>query len=333
MTTLLQDVEERLFSGGSIDRDAALALTEWPDKPSLYRLADKIRRHFMGDRFDACAIINAKSGNCMEDCRFCAQSARHRTEAPHYAFIDKEEALRLARDCDAHGVERIGLVTSGRKLNERTLADMERLFAEMARSTGLYLCSSAGLLDEATVSRLAAAGLKRYHCNLEACKNYFPQVCTTHTWEEKAATLRLARAHGLALCSGGIIGMGESIADRVDLALELRDLGVMSIAFNVLTPIPGTPLAHLEPLALDEVLTAIAVFRLINPKAVLRMCGGRQQLGKDQYRCFTSGANGAIVGNYLTTNGNELADDLARIKALGFTLPRETAGTDLRRTS
>ena len=325
MANLLQEVEHALLSGHSIDRGTALALSVFPDRPALYRLADGIRHHFMGNLFDVCAIINAKSGACKEDCRFCAQAARHRTGIDSYAIIPDEEALRLARECDRHGVERIGLVTSGRSLNDQTLAGLVHLFGEMAKTTRLSFCASAGLLNEHIVTELIRAGLKRYHCNLEACKSYFPKVCTTHTWEEKVATLKLAHAHGLSLCSGGIIGMGESVADRIDLALELRELGVMSIAFNVLTPIPGTPLDHLKPLPLDEVLTAIALFRLINPKAVVRMCGGRQQLGKEQYRCFTSGANGAIVGNYLTTNGNELAEDLAHIKALGFTLARESS--------
>jgi len=325
MANLLQEVEQALRAGRDIARETALELADWPDKAALCKLADDIRRRFMGDRFDVCAIINAKSGGCTENCRFCAQAARHRTGVDSYAIIPDEEALRLAHECDKHGVERIGLVTSGRSLNDRTLADLVHLFGEMAKTTRLSFCASAGLLNEHIVTELIRAGLKRYHCNLEACKSYFPQVCTTHTWEEKAATLKMARDHGLSLCSGGIIGMGESVSNRIDLALELRELGVMSIAFNVLTPIPGTPLDHLKPLALDEVLTSIALFRLINPKAVVRMCGGRQQLGKDQYRCFTSGANGAVVGNYLTTNGNELAEDLAHIKALGFTLARESS--------
>ncbi|MBO4312216.1 MAG: biotin synthase BioB [Desulfovibrionaceae bacterium] len=323
MPTLLDETERTLLAGRNIGRETALALADYTDKAALYDLANGIRRHFMGDRFDACAIINAKSGGCTEDCRFCAQSARYAAGAPVYPFVDEAQALRMACDFEAHGVERIGLVTSGRTLTERTLASLEGLFSKIARETRLYLCASAGLLNEEHITRLIAAGLKRCHCNLEACQRYFPQVCTTHTWEEKAATLKLARAHGLALCSGGIIGMGESIADRIDLALELRELGVMSIAFNVLTPIPGTPFEHMRPLPLDEVLTALAVFRLVNPRAVLRMCGGRQQFGSDQYRCFTAGANGAIVGNYLTTNGSELTEDMARIRGLGFTLPGE----------
>lgn len=326
MNALLQHTRETLLSGGQLDRESALSLAGLSDpaeRAALYALADEIRCHFMGNSFDLCAIINAKSGNCTENCRFCAQSARHHTGAIQYAFIPEEEAAELAKKNDSHGVERLGLVTSGRSLSPQTTADLEKLLARLKRETKLYFCVSVGLMDSALAQTLVQAGVKRCHCNLEACRNYFPQVCTTHSWEEKVATLKAARQAGMALCSGGIIGMGESLADRVDLALELRELGVKSIPVNILTPIPGTPLGEVQPLSLDEVLTAIALFRLINPDAVVRLCGGRQQLGEAQYRCFTSGANGAIVGNYLTTNGNELEQDLAQIRALGFTFARE----------
>ena len=161
-----------------------------------------------------------------------------------------------------------------------------------------------GLLNRDKARRLKEMGVSRYHCNLEASRGFFPRVCTTHTWERKGRPCSLAREAGLSLCSGGIIGMGETMEDRIDLALELRDLEVDSIPINILTPIAGTPLADLPPLGIEEVLTTVALFRLINPEAVIRMAGGRQQLGADQYRCFTAGANGAMVGNYLTTSGS-----------------------------
>ena len=321
---LLQDTRKTLLDGGQINRETALALANMPDKEGLYLLADAIRRHFMGNQFDLCSIINAKSGNCSENCRFCAQSARHHTGIESYTIIPEDEALAIAQDNDRHGVKRLSLVTSGRSLSTKTMAELANLYNTMSKSTGLLFCASAGLLDENSVSALQQAGVGRYHCNLEASRNYFPQVCTTHTWEEKVETLRLAREHGMSLCSGGIIGMGESLEDRIDLALQLRELGVKSIPVNILTPIEGTPLEVLTPLSLDEVLTAVALFRLINPDAVIRMAGGRQQLGPDQYRCFSSGANGAIVGNYLTTDGTGMAQDLAQISRLGFTFSRET---------
>lgn len=320
---LLQDTRKTLLDGGQINRETALNLANMPDKEGLYRLADTIRRHFMGNQFDLCSIINAKSGNCSENCRFCAQSARHHTGIESYTIIPEDEALAIAQDNDRHGVKRLSLVTSGRSLSAKTVAELANLYDKMTQSTGLLFCASAGLLDENSVGALQQAGVGRYHCNLEASRNYFPQVCTTHTWEEKVDTLRLAREHGMSLCSGGIIGMGERLEDRIDLALQLRELGVKSIPVNILTPIEGTPLEVLTPLSLDEVLTAVALFRLINPDAVIRMAGGRQQLGPDQYRCFSSGANGAIVGNYLTTDGTGMAQDLAQISRLGFTFAWE----------
>ena len=178
------------------------------------------------------------------------------------------------------------------------------------------------LKADGIAATLKEAGVVRYHCNLEASRGYFPQVCTTHTWAEKVETLGLARAAGMTLCSGGIIGMGEQMTDRIDMAFELRELEVTSIPINILTPIPGTPLAELAPLSVDEVLTTVALFRFINPEAVIRMAGGRQQLGDDQYRCFAAGANGAIVGNYLTTTGAGIKEDLERVSAMGFTFDR-----------
>jgi biotin synthase len=321
MDTTVQQAQQTVLAGGFIDRPVALQLLG-SDMEELGQAADAIRRHFMGDHFDLCSIINAKSGNCTENCRWCAQSARHRTGIDTYEAIAVEEALAQAKDNDDHGVHRISLVTSGRSLPPETVAELTRLYAKMAETTSMLFCASAGFLNDEIAVGLRAAGVRRYHCNLEASRNYFSQVCTTHTWEEKVATLHLARKMGMSLCSGGIIGMGESMEDRIDMAFELRDLGVKSIPINILTPIAGTPLAALAPLSLDEVLTTVALYRFINPDAVIRMAGGRQQLGAEQYRCFRAGANGAIVGNYLTTSGSGIAEDLRHLSAMGFTFER-----------
>lgn len=321
MDTNLQQAQQAILNGGQIDRQTALQLLS-VDKNDLYRAADAVRRHFLGDHFDLCSIINAKSGNCTENCRFCAQSARHHTGIDTYTLIAEDEALVQAKDNDDHGVHRLSLVTSGRSLSPATVAELTDLYQKMAATTSLLFCASAGLLDQEIADGLYSAGVRRYHCNLEANRSFFPKVCTTHTWEEKVETLELARRAGMSLCSGGIIGMGESMEDRIDLAFELRELVVRSIPINILTPIAGTPLAELTPLTADEVLTTVALFRLINPDAVIRMAGGRQQLGEEQYRCFAAGANGAIVGNYLTTTGSGIAEDLEHLAALGFTFDR-----------
>jgi biotin synthase len=318
MHNLLAQTYDRLHGGKSLSRADALQLSRIPDHGTLFALADTIRRDFMGNRFHLCSIINARSGNCSEDCRFCAQSRRHPTEVATYEMIANDQALEQARDSDRHGVHRLSLVTSGRRLTNAQLEEIQSLYEAIGEKTSLKFCASMGLLDKQQLARLAGMGVSRYHCNLEACSTYFPSVCTTHSYQQKVQTLRHADKAGLSLCSGGIIGMGESMQDRIDLALELRELGVKSIPINILTPITGTPLADRSPLPLQEVLTTVALFRLINPGAVIRMAGGRQQLGRDQYRCFAAGANGAIVGNYLTTVGSSVEDDLRAFTDLGF---------------
>jgi biotin synthase len=317
MSEFSQQLVAAVLQGVRLDRETALRLAAEPEQ-EVWDGADRIRRHFHGNRFSLCAIINAKSGRCSEDCRFCAQSARYRSSINEYEIIDQDEALRLAADSDRHGVHRLSLVTSGRSADDVLLARLAEIYREIKTVSRQRLCGSMGLLSRDQARRLKEMGLSRYHCNLEASRGFFPKVCTTHSWDEKRETLRLAREAGLSLCSGGIIGMGESMADRIDLALELRDLEVDSIPLNILTPIPGTPLADLRPLGVEEVLTTIALVRFINPGVVIRIAGGRQQLGADQYRCFTAGANGAMVGNYLTTSGSAIGDDLRNFTALGF---------------
>lgn len=318
-TLNIDQIAAEICNGAAIDEDTALELTKLPDKKELFAAADAVRRHFMGNHFHLCSIINARSGNCTENCRFCAQSARHHTGIDTYKTIDPDEALTIAKDNDDHGVHRLSLVTSGRSLSSETLAELAELFKEISAVTSMQFCASSGLLEPEIAETLVKNGVSRYHCNLEANKDFFPTVCTSHTWEEKVATLKLAQEAGMSICSGGIIGMGESMADRIALAFEVRELEVKSIPVNILTPIPGTPLEDLKPLSLDEVLTVVALFRLINPDAIVRMAGGRQQLGDDQYKCFSSGANGAIVGNYLTTTGSGITGDLEALTALGFT--------------
>lgn len=319
MTTFLKQTESQVLDGNLIDRVTAVRLADQMEQKELWDSADRIRQHFHGARFALCSIINAKSGRCTEDCRFCAQSARHQASIDEYEVIDEDRAIEIAVDNDNHDVHRISLVTSGRSVTDSTLDQLEQIYARISDSTTMKLCGSMGLLTREKAQRLVETGVVRYHCNLEANRNFFSTVCTTHTWEEKVETLKLAREAGMSICSGGIIGMGETMHDRIDLALELRELEVDSIPINILTPIPGTPLGELDPLPIEEVLTTIAIFRFINPEAVIRIAGGRQQLDKDQYRCFMAGANGAMVGNYLTTTGSSIEEDLKNFTALGFT--------------
>ncbi len=323
---LITDSYDDIVNGKTIDKKTALLLAATSDPDALYVLADEVRRCLMGNRFHLCSIINARSGNCSEDCRFCAQSARHHTGIETYSLIAEQKAVTQALDNDKHGVHRLSLVTSGRRMEAAQLEEMRSLYGVIARKTSLDLCASMGLLDEHGLQKLRSMGVSRYHCNLEASRSFFPEVCTSHSHHQKVQTLKHAEQAGMSLCSGGIIGMGESMEDRIDLAFELRELGVKSIPVNILTPIGGTPFAHRPILPLQEVLLTVALFRLINPDAVIRMAGGRQQLGREQYRCFSAGANGAIVGNYLTTVGSGIREDLAVLAGLGFTFAAEGDG-------
>ncbi len=309
---------QQIHNGRALSYEQALALALDSDLVALCRAADGLRRFFHADSFDLCSIINARSGRCSEDCRYCAQSAHYAVVIDSYDQIETAAALAQARDNEQHGVPRLSLVTAGRSIGREQLESLGLLYAELGRKTGLSFCASMGLLTREKAERLMAFGVRRYHCNLESCRDYFPQVCTTHSWAEKVETIHVARRAGMEICSGGIIGMGETLEHRVQLAFELRELEVTSIPINILTPIAGTPMAGLEPIAFTEVLRTIAMFRFINPQAIIRLAGGRNQFGTEQYQCFAAGANGAIVGNYLTTAGNGLAQDLQAIGQMGF---------------
>lgn len=316
--TSLTDALERIRSGDNLDFDQALELATGNEPAELLEAADRLRKELHGDHFDLCSIINARSGKCSENCKFCAQSSRYQTEIETYDIISYEEVRRQGLENESYGVHRYSLVTAGREVSDEDIEAFALMYGQLGHESELYFCASMGFLTREKAERLVTAGVKRYHCNLETCRSFFPRICTTHTWEEKVETIRIARDAGMDICSGGIIGLGESFRQRLELAYELRELEVLSIPINILTPIPGTPLGEVERLSLGEVLTCIAMFRLINPMAVVRLAGGRAQLGDQQYRCFQAGANGAIVGNYLTTTGNSLAEDLQMIESLGF---------------
>lgn len=308
----------RVKAGKKIDFEMALKLATESNPAELFEAADNLRKIFHGNSFDLCSIINAKSGKCSENCKFCAQSSHYDTEIEEYDIVGTDEALIQGKDNDQHGVKRFSLVTAGRSASVEEIKQYGEIYAQLTEETRLQYCASMGMLTREKADLLRSYGVERYHCNLEACRSFFPKVCTTHTWEEKVETIQIAKEAGLEVCSGGIIGMGETLEQRLELAFELRDLEVLSIPINILTPIASTPFEDVDPLSIAEVLTCIAVFRFINPGAVVRLAGGRNQLGEQQYRCFTSGANGAIVGNYLTTTGNSLAEDILNIRKCGF---------------
>lgn len=315
---MIRKYTEKILAGGELSYDEALQIAKTNEPATLYQEADRLRSHLHSNSFDLCSIVNAKSGNCSEDCKFCAQSSHNEVEVASYDLVDPAEAIRLAKENEENGVQRFSLVTSGKEVTEKSLIEFKRIYRELKRDTKLDLCASMGFLTMEKAIKLKEMGVTRYHCNLETSRSFFPNVCSSHTWDEKVATIRIAQDAGLEVCSGGIIGLGESLEQRLELAFELRELGILSVPLNILNPIKDTPFEELPPLRLGEVLTCVAMFRFIMPQAVIRIAGGRNLLGENQHKCFTSGANGSIVGNYLTTIGNSLKQDLEMFRELGF---------------
>ena len=306
----LSELTEKVLAGYDVTREEAIELARYEDIDELCDAADAIREALVGRKVDSCSIVNARSGLCGEDCKWCAQATRHHTGCRTYNTIDQDEVMRAAAENEKAGIRRFSLFTSGKRVTERDMPPFLDIYKRLRRETSLYLCASMGLLDEEQMHRLREAGVKRYHCNLETSARFFPNLCTTHTPEEKKATIRAARAAGLQVCSGGIIGMGESMEDRIDLALELRELDVDSVPLNILNPIKGTPLEHQPLISEEEVIRTVAVFRFLLPRKTLRFAGGRMRLSRESTaRILRGGMNGALMGDMLTSIGNQVADD------------------------
>jgi biotin synthase len=316
--SLILELEKRVLDGGRLDYEEALLLTEALDKEALYSAADRIRARFHGNQIDLCSIVNARSGRCSENCKWCSQSKFHHTDIEVYDLIPHDDAVRQALLNEQAGVNKFSLVTSGRTISHPHLDQLCKIYDTLRRESRLELCASMGLLDEEKLQKLYDVGVRNYHCNIETAPSFFPEMCTTHTIEEKKETLRLAQKVGMKRCSGGIIGMGESMAQRVEMAMALQEIGAESIPINVLNPIPGTPLADRPRLSDEEILTTMAVFRFVNPRAWIRFAGGRTLILRIQDQALHAGINATIVGDMLTTKGITMEDDIAHLRALGF---------------
>jgi biotin synthase len=287
----------------------ALALYALPLYELLAR-ADAARREGIGEAFSLCTIINARSGHCSEDCKFCAQSAHYATAVPTYPLVPLPELLEGARRAQAIGSGHFGIVTSGCTLTDAEVDEVVAAVAAIRQAVGINVCASLGCLTYAQLVSLRDAGLVRYHHNLETSRRFFPQIVTTHSYEARVETIQAAHAAGLSVCSGGIIGLGETREDRIEMALALRDLNVDSVPINVLVPIAGTPLAGLDPLSPVEVLKTVAIYRLLLPEKTIKLAAGRESVLKDfQGMAFLAGANSMIIGGYLTQRGRAVEDD------------------------
>lgn len=315
----IKQFQKKVLDGGLLSKEEIMQIADAPLE-ELCMAADEIRRHFCGNAFDICAVISAKGGPCSEDCKFCSQSGKNPSckEVPQFPFLPTENLLEDATQKDKQGIMAYGIVSSGRVLPAQ---DVDRLCAslkELRQKTKLRLCGSLGLLGRDSLEKLREAGLDMVHNNLESSESHFQKMCSTHTYEDKKNTIRSAQVAGMQVCSGGLFGIGETMEDRIELALHERELGVRSIPINMLDPVPGTPFEKEKPLSIDDMRRIVAVFRFILPDAFLRLAAGREYLEDKGRSCFLSGANAAISGDFLTTMGISIETDLRMLREIGY---------------
>lgn len=292
---------------------------------NLVEAAHQVTTHKASHVFNFCSIVNAKSGRCSENCHWCAQSRHFEGQCVIYPLLEAKKIIEAALIAQRSGATRFSLVTSGRKLSRREVREAAEIVRELKKETSLEICLSAGLLTAEEFQLLAQAGVCRCHCNLETCENFFPHVCSSHTFTDKLKTIEAAHSAGLDICSGGIIGMGESRQNRIELALTLRKLKICSIPINILEPIKGTPLELIEPISEEEIIRTIALFRLANPKAYLRFAGGRRRLSDTAIRlALRAGINSAIAGDLLTTKGTGIEKDKKLVESCGYQFEKIT---------
>jgi len=306
----LEEIGTRIIEDGySISREEAerIGQIDSGDALLLFHYAKRIRERLRGDTVGLCSIVNAKSGACSEDCAFCSQSARFKTSAPVFPLLAPEEALKTAHQAVADGAKAFGVVISGKGIkNEKELRHIGEIVKAIKQNTPLDVHASVGIASWEQLEYLRDCGVTMLHHNLETSERFFPSICSTHSYRERIETLRTARECGLKLCSGGIFGLGETLADRIDMAFALRELDVDAVPLNFLCAIAGTPMEKQTPLSPIEILMIIALYRFILPRKEIKICGGRETNLRDlQGMIFFAGADGMMIGNYLTTAGRE----------------------------
>lgn len=313
MREIIGNIADRIISGEEITENEALVLASvsGTDLFRLFAEASRIKERFVGNGVYLCSILNAKSGLCPENCAFCAQSAHHKTGAPVYGLVDEERMVACAKEAEAGGSSCYGIITSGTTVTKGEELDrICRAIRRIKAETGITPSCSLGILDKDTAMALKNAGMETYHHNLETSRSFFPHICTTHDYEEDVETVRVAKEAGLKVCCGGIFGLGESPAQRIEMAFTLKGLDVDSVPMNFLNPIEGTRLAEARNLTPLECLQTIAIYRFILPAKRLSVCGGREVNLRDlQSWMFLAGASGSMIGNYLTTSGRDQAQD------------------------
>jgi biotin synthase len=283
----------------------------------LISQANAVRAESIGDNLQLCGILNARSGRCIEDCKFCSQSSRYHTNAPVYSLMSRRDIVAAARERKAIGAERFGIVTSGNCLTNDELKEIAEAISEIVEDVQMKVCASLGALDKEQLTALKNAGLSRYHHNIETSRSFYPHIVTTHTFDERVATIKAAKEVGLEVCSGGIIGMGETWRDRIDMALTLNELQVDSVPINILIPIEGTPLENIERISVEDCIRTICIFRVILRDKTIKIAAGREAiLKREQLKAFAAGANGMIIGGYLTVKGQAIEADNALIERI-----------------
>ncbi|MDE5646700.1 MAG: biotin synthase BioB [Muribaculaceae bacterium] len=315
----IKRLKNKVLTGGEITYEEGVELISTEHLDALFEASAEITRKFCPKDFDSCSIVNVRSGKCSENCKWCAQSVHYKTGCNTYELMNRHECMAAARHNRAKGVKRFSLVASGRSMTGSVLKEVCGILRDVKEETGIFTCASLGLLSRDDLKELWDSGVRRYHCNLETAPSYFSKLCTTHTIDDKLKTIAAAHELGMEVCSGGIIGMGESAEQRVEFGVKLREAKPHSIPINILLPIPGTPLADVKPITDEEILATIAVFRFLHPQTQLRFAGGRARLSREtQLKCLAIGMNGGVVGDLLTTIGSKIDEDRNLVEEAGY---------------
>ncbi len=310
---VINKLKNKILNGKLINKQEALTLID-EDCDELCSAANEIRKHYCSNNFDLCSVISGRIGRCSEDCKFCAQSSHYNGQCKVQNMISYEDFKEDAISNFNKGINRYGVVSAGKRITDKEVEILCDSYRKLKRDCNISICGYGGILPYDQIVKLKEAGVTRYHNNLETSRRVFKNVCTTHTYDDKYKTLEYAKKAGLEICSGGLLGIGENMEDRIDMAFDLQKLQVDSVPINILQPKKGTPFENAESISYEEILRTIAIFRFLLPKSQIRLAAGRLDLPQGGRKCFESGANAAISGNMITVNGIDPEQDIAELK-------------------